>query len=210
MRIRGYDESTNEFIGGVEVLDGKIANLTKTAENGFGGVSLFADEAKTTFKSTTQILRDISEVWDDLTDKNQARVLEALASKRQGQVVAAILNNFQTVEDSLNTMQNSTGNAMQEMSIIQDSIEYKINAFSQTATGIWQNLFKRSDIGAVIDLFMSFLSIIDKITDHFGLLGTAVGITAGILSAKFGVGELINQFYLLMTLRNEYAHETFN
>lgn len=79
MRIRGYDESTNEFIGGVEVLDGKIANLTKTAKNGFGGVSLFADEAKTTFKSTTQILRDISEVWDDLTDKNQAKLLEALA-----------------------------------------------------------------------------------------------------------------------------------
>ena len=130
--------------------------------------------------------------------------------KRQGQVVAAMLNNFQTVEDSLNTMQNSAGNAMEEMSIIQDSIEYKMNAFSQTATGIWQNLFKRGDIGAVIDLFTNFLSIIDKITDHFGLLGTAVGITAGILSAKFGVGELIKQFCLLMTLRNEYAHETFN
>ena len=107
-------------------------------------------------------------------------------------------------------MTDSAGNAMQEMSIIQNSLEYKMNQFSQTATSIWQNLFKRGDIGAAIGMFTNILELIDKITEHFGLLGTAVGITAGILSAKFGVGELIKQFCLLMTLRNEYAHETFN
>ena len=78
MRVRGYDEETEEFIGNVEVLDGKIANLTKTAERP-GGISLFTDETKTTFKSTTQLLRDISEIYDDLTDKQQAGLLEALA-----------------------------------------------------------------------------------------------------------------------------------
>lgn len=71
MRIRGYDEETEEYIGGVEELSGKIADLTKTTSTP-GGISLFSDEAKTEYKSTRQILQEISEIYDQLTDKNQA------------------------------------------------------------------------------------------------------------------------------------------
>ena len=73
MRIRGYDEETEEFVGGVEVLNGEIAELTKTA-NHPGGSSLFRDEDKTEYKSTTELLRDISEIYDELTDKQQADI----------------------------------------------------------------------------------------------------------------------------------------
>ena len=73
-----YDEETEEFVGGVEVLNGEIAELTKTA-NHPGGISLFRDEDKTEYKSTTELLRDISEIYDELTDKQQANLLEKLA-----------------------------------------------------------------------------------------------------------------------------------
>lgn len=73
MRIRGYDEETSEYIGNVEILNGEIANLTKTANNP-SGISLFRDEDKTEYKSTTELLRDISEIYDDLTDKQQAGI----------------------------------------------------------------------------------------------------------------------------------------
>ena len=108
MRIRGYDEETEEFIGGIEVLNGEIAELTKTA-NHPGGISLFRDEDKTEYKSTTELLRDISEIYDELTDKQQANLLEKLAGKRQGQIIASILNNFSAVESSLDTMALLTG-----------------------------------------------------------------------------------------------------
>lgn len=87
MRIRGYDEETEEYIGNVEELTGKIADLTKTAEKP-GGVSLFKDAAKTEYKSTYELLKEISEIYHDLTDKQQAGLLEALAGKRGGQVLA--------------------------------------------------------------------------------------------------------------------------
>lgn len=73
-----YDEETEEYIGGVEELSGKIADLTKTASTP-GGISLFTDDAKTEYKSTYQLLKEISEVYDQLTDKEQAGLLEALA-----------------------------------------------------------------------------------------------------------------------------------
>ena len=180
MRIRGYDETTEEYTGDVEVLNGKIADLTRTAKQP-GGVSLFSDKDKTTFKSTAELLRDISEIYNDLTDRQQAGLLEKLAGKRQGQIVAAILNNFDAVESSLTTMKNSAGNAMKEMEIIEQSASYKINALKETAVGTFQNLFETNEMKAVIDLLTTLLNVIDKLTEHLGLFGVllpAIGITA--------------------------------
>ena len=78
MRIRGYDEETESYTNNVEELSGKIADLTKTASTP-GGISLFTDASKTEFKSTYQLLSEISKVYDQLDDKTQAQLLEALA-----------------------------------------------------------------------------------------------------------------------------------
>lgn len=182
MRIRGYDEETGEFIDGVAELEGDIADLTKSAEHPLG-VSLFKDDAKTEFKSTTELLRDISDIYDELTDKQQAGLLEKLAGKRQGQIVAAILNNFSAVENSLETMTNSAGSAMNEMNIIEQSLEFKLNALKETAVGVFQNLFQTDEMGAVIDILTDLLEIFDSLTKNLGLFGTAlvgIGIAAFI------------------------------
>lgn len=71
MRIRGYSEETESYSEDVEKLSGEIADLTKTASTP-GGISLFTDSTKSTYKSTYQLLKDISEIYDKLTDKQQA------------------------------------------------------------------------------------------------------------------------------------------
>ena len=91
MRIRGYDEETEELLEDYEELKGAIADLTKTAKTP-GGISLFTDESKTEFKSTYQLLKEIAEIYHDLTDKQQAQLLEKLAGKRGGQVLAGKRN----------------------------------------------------------------------------------------------------------------------
>lgn len=113
-------------------------------------------------------------------------MLEKLGGKRGGQVVAAILNNFETVEKSLDTMMNSAGNAEKEMDVIRQSIEYKINAMKQTTVGIWQNLFQREDIGMLVDAFTSVLNVIDKVTEKLGLFGSV-----GVAGAVAGIALLV-------------------
>ena len=68
---RMYDEETESYSNNVEQLAGDIADLTKTASSP-GGISLFTDSSKTEFKSTYQIIKDISEIYDELIDKQQA------------------------------------------------------------------------------------------------------------------------------------------
>lgn len=188
MRIRGYDEETESYSKDLENLSGTIADLTKTASTP-GGISLFSDADKTTYKSTYQLLEDISKIYNQLSDKDQASLLEALAGKRQGQIVAAMISNFNAAEKSMDSMANSTGNAMQEMEVIYDSLDYKLNRLSQTSVGIAQNLFQRDDMKSLVDIFSSFGEVLDFITEKLGLFGT-IGTGAGIFAIIKNLGWL--------------------
>jgi len=75
----------------------------------------------------------------------------------------------------MESMQNSAGAADKEMEIITNSLTYKLNALRETGTGIWQNLFQRESIGGVVDDLTALLGVVEKFTDQFGLLGTALG-----------------------------------
>lgn len=102
-----------------------------------------------------------------------------MAGKRNSQVVAAILNNFDAVNSSIETMQNSAGNAEQEMGVIMDSIEYKTNRLKETAVGIAQDIFQRDSTKRMVDNLTSLLEIINSLTKAVGGLGTAfVGLMA--------------------------------
>ena len=177
-----YDEETEQLSDDVLELTGKIADLTKTASKP-SGISLFTDSSKTEYKSTVQILKEISEIYDELSDKQQAQLLEVLGGKRGGQAVAAALNNFDAVEKSLDSMQHSAGNAMKEMETIEQSLEYRLNALKETAVGTFQNMLSQKDAAIVLETLTGLLKVIDSLTSSLGLFGTAItgiGIAAFI------------------------------
>ena len=82
MRLRGAKadlESAGEDVDGmcdsVSELQAKLLALTG------GKVNIMIDE--NTFKSTYQIIQEMSAVWDDMTDINRAAALELMGGKRQ-------------------------------------------------------------------------------------------------------------------------------
>lgn len=68
------NEETEELDDDLVNIKGDVADLTG------GKVSIMEDVD--TYKSTTQVLREISAVWDELSDKNQAQLLDKLFGKR--------------------------------------------------------------------------------------------------------------------------------
>ena len=189
MRIRGYDEESEdgELLEDYEELKGKIADLTKTAKTP-GGISLFTDETKQTYKSTYQLLKEISEIYHDLTDKEQAGLLEALAGKRGGQVLAPILSDFSQVDKAMETMKGAAGSAEKEMDIIRDSLEFKINEIKQTWVGVLQDIADRGGLGEILDGLNKISSVLGDIVSSAGLIRTAfVGLATFVGSKKLGL-----------------------
>ena len=76
-------------------------------------------------------------------------------------------------------MEKRAGNADAEMSIVEESIDYKLNALKQTWVGTAQALIDRGTIGDIVDGFTAISEAIGFVLDKFGLLGGAgVGIGA--------------------------------
>ena len=191
LRIRGFDEDTEELSDDLVDVSGKVANLTKVASNGNLGISLFTDSSQTQYKSLVQYLGEISDIWDELDQKTQNDLLEKLFGKNRAQVGAAIIQNMDAVRKSMDVMANSAGSADREMSIAMDSIGYKMNTLKETGTGIAQNLFGREEMKTVLDGINSLGKGIDWLTDKLGLFGT-LGAGAGLFAGIKNVGGCEN------------------
>ena len=89
MRIRGT--STKELSDAGEDTEGLVTNKSKlrTKVKAITGIDILADSGN--FKSTYQILTEIANVWKDISDTDRAALLEVLAGKTRGSVVAALL-----------------------------------------------------------------------------------------------------------------------
>ena len=180
MRIRAIDEETEEFSSDLTEITGKVADLTKVASNGNKGISLFEPGDPNTYRSTYDILKDISKIWKELTDKNRADLLEVLFGKRQGQVGSAILSNFVSAEKAIEKMADANGNAMKEMEKVYDSLEYKLNQLKETWVGVSQNLADDRALKVAVDGLTALSNIVDFLTEHLGLLGT-IGVAGTVL-----------------------------
>ena len=176
LRIRGAKvelEDAGEDVDGmansVSELQNKLLALTG------GKVNIMLDE--NTFKNTTEILREMSAVWDDMTDVNRSAALELLGGKRQANVLAAVIKNFKTVEDVIQTSSNSAGSALKENSKYMDSIQGRVDRFTNSLQTMWMNALNSDAVKIIVDVGNGLINIIDKL----GLINTL----AGAIAAKF-------------------------
>lgn len=83
MRVRGYDEETNQLSDDLVELKGEVIDLTKVASNNFTGVSLFTDESQTKYKEIGDYLKEVANIWDEIGAKDQQTLLEKLFGKNR-------------------------------------------------------------------------------------------------------------------------------
>lgn len=179
-RIRGIDEQTGVLDGTLQTIKGELYDIT--------GVEIY-DPDTGVLRSTYDIISDIADVYDTLTDKQKYKVLDLLGGKRQINQVSAILNNFDTSRQALERLSESAGNAETEFAKAQESIEYRMNRLVETGVGISQNIINTDAFKVVIDTLTALGEAIDFITEKSGGLGTVFGIIGGIAGAK-GLGWL--------------------
>lgn len=148
MRIRGAKTELEE--AGLETeymaettasLRDKILGLTNV--DGSGGFDIMLDDE--TFKSTYDIMLGISEVWEKMSDIDQAALLELLAGKRQGNALAAAITNMSDAVKVMDVSMNAEGSAVAEHEKWMDSIQAKQQQF-QAQYEVFANTILSSDL----------------------------------------------------------------
>ncbi|MBQ0036435.1 MAG: phage tail tape measure protein [Firmicutes bacterium] len=195
LRIRGYSEETEELDPELKNITGDVIDLTKTVQHS-QGISLFTDETQEHYRSMVDYLGDISDIWDEIDEKSRTQLLEKLFGKRGASVGSAILGNFEQVRKALEEMEQAGGSADAEMSIIEKSLDYKLNELSQTWVGTFQKMTDRGDIGKLIDILTGLSEAIGSVVEKAGLLGTLAfggGLFAGIKNIGICMRVCTNQ-----------------
>lgn len=169
LRIRGAKVELEDAGEDVDGMANSISELQKKLLALTGGkVNIMLDEK--TFKNTTEILREMSTVWDDMTDVNRASALELLGGKRQANVLAAVIKNFDLVENAIKASSDAAGSAERENEKYLNSIQGKVDQFNNAAQTMWMNFISSDAIKFVVDLGTNLV----KIADDLGLVGTAL------------------------------------
>lgn len=160
-------ESTEGMANSVSELRNQILALTDER------VDIMADDS--TYKSTFQILREISNVWASMADIDQANLLELIGGKRNASVVAGILTNFDDAENALNTALNADGSAMAENAEYLESV----NGAIEQVTASWESLsavvLDDNVLAEIIRMGGGALDIVSELADAVGSLTLVLG-----------------------------------
>lgn len=182
--LTAMGESTDGCANSVSELRSELKKLT--------GVDIMADAAGTQFKSTYDILMEISKVWDKLTDVDRANVTELLGGKRNANSVSAVLSQFQIAEKSMKDAANSAGSAAKENEVYLTSITGKLNQLDSAFQQFSKDLLDSSLIKFFVDFATATVDIADGAVKAAGALPTLTAAISGVLSVMQMSGKLKN------------------
>lgn len=176
-------ESTEGMADSVSELRDEILRLTGNK------VDIQIDED--TFKSTYQILQELSQVWGELSDISQANILEMVGGKRNSNVVAALLENFTVAENAMKTSAESAGSALAENEKVLESIQGKLNIMKAEFQTFAQNFIGSGLVKFVVDFATGILSVLNGISNVIEALGgfktVLMAVVSALLIAKGGL-----------------------
>lgn len=174
-------EEAGEDTEGMVESTAKLRNLIK----GISGVDIMLDE--NTFKSTYQIIDEIGKVWKNIKDVDQASLLEAIAGKRQSNIVAATLNNYERLEEILEISQNSAGSAMREQEEYAKSIQYNLDSLKASYQKLAQEIVQSETVVTIIKALnegLQSLGSSDIVVGINAVSQSLIALTQTALNAK--------------------------
>lgn len=209
MSILGNDfnQSIGLVAAGTEIMTGQAGKVAKglrsignefanAAQDGnaieyaVGGVTKqlsLLDGATGDMKSTFQIMSDLKDDWDNMTNAEKQAIAITYAGKTQFEVFAAVMNNFDTAIRASETALNSAGSATEENEKIQESLDFKMQQLSATFQQFSNNVLDKEFVGSVINAGNTLLEFantsVGTTITKAALLGTTVASSVGMIMA---------------------------
>lgn len=179
MRLRGAKTELKEANLDTEGMAESTAKLRQEML-ALSGVDIMKDE--NSFKSTFEIMDDLADKWQNLTDIQQASVTELVAGKRQGNLMSALMSNWNIAENATKTSLSSDGSAMKELANYQEGIQYSIDRFKASFQELSNTTISSDFLKGIVDSGTSALNILTQIIDKVGILKP---LLAGFGAAAF-------------------------
>jgi len=154
---------------------GKEGEAIPTLAKDFKQVGIEIQNADGSFKNVYDVFQEFSKVYKDLDDLTKESLLEKMAGKRQKNILIAMLDNFDTVEQAVKDAYNSTGE------VADANIEYmkSLEGITNTLKETW-NQFLLSIKGSDQEIKNALIGL----TKLIGLVEKGYNLTLGVQLKK--------------------------
>lgn len=169
MRIKGLADENGELAVGLE---DTVKILT--------GVDL--KDPNNEFRSTYDILKDIGEVWNDLSDLDKATLAEDIAGKNRANVFSAIMQNAEQLENAYDTLKDSAGSAEKENQAYIDSLSGRINTLKASLDKISMQMMNSDFLKGFIGNLTIGVNAVSGLIDTFGTMPTTITAVVGAMT----------------------------
>lgn len=167
LRLRGINDEGEEELELVPKMEETFKKygltLLDVTEDGVVGM-----------KSTYEILKDISGVWDELSKDEFAltNILEAMSGKRHANTLAAILESWDTVEKTVQLAMNSVGSADEEYGYYLESMDAATNRFKNSISQLYQTVISSDALIGLIEQVTELIKVVTQVDPvWFKMLG---------------------------------------
>ena len=183
MRLRGMKgqleelgEDTDENVENLSKMQGQIFNLTG------GHTNIFDSNGE--FKSTYDILNSIAEVWDDISDTDQAELLETVAGKHRANDIASLLQNWENVKKMKDSALNSDGSAAAEQEKYMQSMQGHLDQLTASWQAFSTSTMDSGFLNGIVDGGRAAVETFTGLINTIGVLPTLLGTISAALSFK--------------------------
>lgn len=176
--LKEMGEETDNLVESTPKLRSQIKALTK-------GFDILSSDGKT-IKSTYEIMKGIAAVWDDMSDVDQAALLELIAGKTRAQGVSALLSNWEQVDKVLQTIAEDEGTALRNNEEKLNTIQGRITKFTNASQQLASDAFNIEALKSFVSFGTEAVNILDKIIKQLGVIPTIIGAIGGVASVRSG------------------------
>lgn len=183
--MKGKLEELNEPVDDlmeVSKVQTQILNLTKNQ------VDIF-DQETGEFRSTYDIMADISAIWKDLSSTTRASLTEILFGKNRANIGLALIQSFQSgqVQAAYKDLGNAAGTALEENEKLMTGVQAAMDDFKRAFQDLSTALMKSEGLKFIINSASKILDFITLIGKTFGSLPTVITPVITLISAKSGI-----------------------
>lgn len=188
LRIRG---ATSELESMGEETDTVVKSTAKLQAEikAISGVNILESD-NATFKSTYQIMDELSAKWSQLSDIQKATLTDKIAGKNRANIFSSMMENWEDAKKAMETSKNSAGSATKELDTYLSSIEGKLSRFQATFQSFSSDVLDSGVVKGFIDMGTAALDFADglvKAGDAMPTILTALSAVASMTNTKAGV-----------------------
>lgn len=136
-------------------------------------------------KDMDEILDEIGAKWNTIGKDQQIALAQTVAGVRQYNQFIALMDNWDFMQENLQTVAKASGTLEEQNEIYAESWEAAKKRVQAAAEGIYQDLLKDDFFIWLTDAFGSVLEFIDKIIDSLG----------GLYGVLPGIALLVNKIF---------------